>query len=237
MKKTKTILILLTLFALCLSLCGCNALDNLRQSRASLTEDGAIRFQDGTEYKLLPECEEFYPDFEDSETVHVAEEDVPLLLLSILGSSAEKSKDGRFVKAYLRNASGIYCRSDLYEELSKRIEQGFTPEVYCYSYYDPQAGDYGGYRLYELTSGQIRAVNQVYTTQEPEKLPAVARLDYNYRADLYMYTADHLFRKDMMDVCVMNGEYFLVTNDNSIYTVPEELFPIFERIMQKATGK
>ncbi len=235
MKKMKRILALTVLLALCLSLCGCNALDNLRQSRATMPREGLLRFQDGTEYKRLPECEELYPDYGDGESIYIVEDDLPLLLTS-WGTYASKSEDGRFIRTYADSEAGIYCRSDLYESLVARIEQGFTPEVYCYSYYDPRAGEYGENVLYELTPAQKEAVDRVYATQNPEKLPAVARLEYEDRADLFMYSSDHLFRQDTVDICTMKGEYYLLTNDNSLYTVPEELHPIFADIMEKLTG-
>lgn len=234
MKTMKRILSLTVLLALCLSLCGCNALDNLRASRATMPREGLIRLQDGTEYKRLPECEEFYPDYREAEEIYIVEDDLPLLLTT-WGTYANKTKDGRFIKTYTGSEPGFYCRSDLYESLVARIEQGFTPEVYCYSYYDPEAGEYGEEVLYELTPIQKEAVDRVYTTQTPEKLPAVARLEYEDRADLFMYSADHLFRQDTVDICTMKGEYYLLTNDNSLYTVPEELRPIFADIMESLT--
>ena len=78
---------------------------------------------------------------------------------------------------------------------------------------------------------QAEAVEQVYTTVQPEKLPIGARLDYEEKVDLYLYSADRLFRQDTVDICVVEGEYFLLTNDQMIYAVPGELTTVFANIL------
>ena len=115
-----------------------------------------------------------------------------------------------------------------------RIKSGFVPEVYCYSYYEYQIGKNV---LYELTPEQADAVNQVYTTQEPETLPAAATLDYEEKVNLYLYSSDHLFRQDTVDVCLVEGKYFLVAYGNTLYSVPEEMSPVFAEIMAKQVGR
>lgn len=230
MKRTKQALSLLVVLGLCLSLCGCNALDELRQSRVTIPREGVLRLYDGTEYKLLPECEELCPIWDDMVySYYIVEEDLPLLLTQF-ANPITCSKDGLIMEVYREDVE-YYCRTDVYDSIIARIEQGFTPEVYGYIYFDPQAGDYGEEVLYELTPTQAAAVEQVYTTVEPEKLPAAAKLTYDRKVDLYLYSADHLFRQDTVDICVVEGEYFLVSNDNAIYTVPKELTLVFANIL------
>ena len=230
MNKLTRSLSLLMVFALCLSLCGCNALDELRRSRATRPQEGVIRLADGTEYKLLPECEALCPTWDDMMySYYIVEEDLPLLLTQY-GDGVSSSKDGLFLEVYGEDIQ-YYCRTDAYDSIVARIDQGFTPDVYGYTYFDPEAGDYGDYVLCELTPAQAEAVEQVYATVQPEKLPVGARLDYEEKVDLYLYSADRLFRQDTVDICVVEGEYFLLTNDQMIYAVPGELTTVFANIL------
>ena len=134
MKKFIRFVALLVL--LCISLSGCSYLDELRASRAVSNEDDTIVICDGVRYLLLPENKYFYPDFTDDSTIYfIDDEEIPLLLTDILGSWGYKSKDGRF----LQDDSAItqnYCREDLYDSIVERMNEGFEPELYCYSYYD-----------------------------------------------------------------------------------------------------
>ena len=228
MKKTIRILSLFVVFGLCLSLCGCMALDDLRASRATRTADGLIRLSDGTEYKLLPECEELYVGQSDSADIYLAEEELPLLL-TVFADYATKSNNGRLLRVY----QDYYCRTDLYDSVLARIQNGFVPEVYGYEYYDRELEDY---QLCQLTPDQAAAVEQVYTTQEPEKLPTAARLQYDHRINLCLYSADYLFCRDTLDICLVEGEYFLVGDDNTLYTVPAELSAVFTEIMAQKVG-
>lgn len=234
MKRTTRILTLLVVFGLCLSLCGCMKLDELRSYRTSMKADGSIQRSDGTEYKRLPECEEFCPDFGDAEWIYIVEDDLPLLLTT-WADPITKSEDGRFLRSDM-DANGkpeYYCRTDLYDSVFARIQSGFVPEVYGYEYYDRELD---AYQICQLTPDQAAAVEQVYTTQEPEKLPTAARLQYDHRINLCLYSADYLFCRDTLDICLVEGEYFLVGDDNTLYTVPAELFSVFSEIMAKKVG-
>ena len=238
MKKVTRILSLLVVLGMCLSLCGCQALDDLRAARASFTAEGVIRFFDGTEYKLLPECEELCPDFRLGEDIYIVEEELPLLL-TVFGDSSVKSADGRFLRITTYSEeyehsfkTQYYCRSDIYDSMLARIQNGFVPDVYAYTYYDYELD---ASVLYELTPAQVDAVNQVYTTQEPEILPAGAKLYPEHSVFLYLYSSDYLFRRETVDICLVEEKYFLVVDDHVLYSVPEELFPIFAEIMAKET--
>ena len=234
MRRTIRIFSLLVLLSLCLTLCGCDRLEQLRNSRAIETEDGLIQLSDGSKYKLLPECETLCPQWDFSAFFYVVEEDVPLLLITSYGRMAERSVDGLFLYAVETNQSQYYCRTDVYDTMVSRIARGFVPEAYCYVYYDARLQDDV---LYQLTPAQVEAVELVYTTIEPQKLPAATTLEYDDRVDLCLYSADYLFCQDTVDICVAKGEYFLLTNDNSLYAVPENLFSVFEGIMMQQMEK
>ena len=223
----KKLVCFLAVLALCLSFAGCKELDELRAQRAYVVEDGVIAMTDGTQFKRLPKCQELYFERNDYGLLYLVEEEMPLLLTSF-GDSITKSDDGRFLKVYEEGDRRIYCREDVYDAVVQRIEKGFTPEVYAYDYWDDETGESS---LYKLTPEQAAAVEQVFS-QEPEQLPAAATIEYYYLADLYHYSSDFLFREDAVDVCVVEEEYFLWDDEDNIYTVPQELVPIFKEIMK-----
>lgn len=235
MKKTMRILSLLMVLVLCLSFCGCSALDELRQSRASITPEGIIRLRDGSEYKQLPECEELTPSFEDLDMVYVAEEELPLLLTVFSDIAFYKSDDGIFLESQNEEFGTFgtyYCRTDVYDTMLERINNGFTPEVYGYWYYDYEQGEQ---MFYTLTPTQVDAVLEVCSTQASERLPDMASLDYEYMAEIVSCTKDRLFVRDMVSVCFVNETYYVVEYDfdgTVLYRVPDHLTRVFAEILQ-----
>lgn len=233
MKRMVRIVSLIAVLGILLSLCGCDVLDELRSSRAMVTPDGVITLYNGTEYMLLPECQELSPDFTQYEQIYVVEEEIPLLLTAFSGNSLTKSDDGLFLQTYAENgAISYYCRSDVYDSVLARINTGFTPDIYCYSYYDYETDED---LLYTLTQAQVDALMQVCTTQEPEILPEAAMPGYGYIADLFACTEDKLFRQDTVDVCMIKDKYYVLGGDDDtvLYSVPEEMSPVFAGILEK----
>lgn len=234
MKKARRILCLMAALVLCISLCGCVDLDELRAMRATMTEEGNVKLADGTEYKLLPECEELSPKFEEYLSVYITQEDLPLLLTTTSENYLDKSDDGLFLQTYFEEDGYYkyiyYCRTDIYDSVVDRIENGFTPDYCFYWYYtDTQM-------TYTLTQQQWDAVEQVYTTQEPKELPAAAAMEWEHCASLILCSADGLFQKGMVDVCVYDGKYHLDAYDGEhylVYEVPSELNSTFEKILEK----
>lgn len=224
MKKITRFLSLIILLGILLSLCGCSYLDELRASRASLEEDGSVVLADGTKYLLLPENEYFYPDFTDDSTIYfIDDEEIPLLLTDILGSWGYKSQDGRF----LQDDSAIpqtYCREELYDSIVDRMNNGFTPELYCYPYH--------GYTVYTFTPQQAEALESVLANQEPFTLPAGATMNYDYRVFLYHYSSDYLFRQRSVTIGFADGAFYVVDGE-LIYKVPNSLYVTFARAVKK----
>ncbi|MBQ8768487.1 MAG: hypothetical protein IJZ15_02400 [Oscillospiraceae bacterium] len=236
MKKVKRIVSLVAALAMCLSLCGCVDLDELRTTRATVTEEGNIKLYDGTEYILLPECEALSPSFYEGKMVYVAQEEIPLLLTSTHGDGYSMSDDGVLLESYIILDDDIqyiyYCRADMYDSLLERIVGGFTPEVCCYWCYDYNLDEMVSYTL---TQDQVDAINQVCATQEPQILPQFATMDWEYWASLYWCSADMLFEKEMVDICLMSDTYYVMEpsgDDTLLYTVPEGLNATFAAIME-----
>lgn len=229
MKKIIRILSLIALLGLFLCLCGCSYLDELRASRATITESGAICLSDGTEYLLLPESQYLSPDFSDTTTIYVLEdEEVPLLLTKLFGHWGYKSQDGQFLEAYSTGKSRYYCRADAYDSILTRINSDFVPDVWAYSYYDHDSREY---KLYTLTVQQIEAIEYVLDHQRSYKLPSAVSMNYQYQIDLEYYSQDFLFSKDAPDIYYNEGQYYLLFEGALIYEVPQELYSTFETIM------
>ena len=230
MKKMIRLISLLVILGLCVSFGGCKALDELRDSRGTITADGAIQLRDGTKYLRLPECQELAPDFGAGQMVYIVEEELPLLLTEFAEQYTPKSNDGQFLESLTGETAVYYCRSDIYDSILARINKGFVGEEYGYYYYDYELEDYA---IYTLTPEQTKAVEQVCATQEGHILPEAATLNYDTIANLYLCSQDQLFKRYVADICMTDGKYYVVTDDNTVYDVPQDLSGVFEDIMEK----
>ena len=231
----KRILSLILVLALCLPLCGCRYLDEMKTARAIRGPENSIILANGTKYMPLPYSEDFCPDFSDRSNVYIVkDEELPLLLTEYYSDYGIISADGQFIRAYSTSYETIYyCREDTYNSVRLRIENGAALSVYCYSYYDLETDQT---KLYELTLEQAQALEWVYYEQELEELPTGATMVYDVRVDLYLYSSDHLFRQDTIDIGIVDGKYYLIPSYASIYPVPEELNPIFNEIMANSAN-
>lgn len=234
MKRMKRILCLIALFAMCLSLCGCSVLDDLRAMRATMTPDGTIKLYDGTEYKPLPECEELSPKFTQYQEVYIVEEDIPLLLTTTrYNDYLDKSDDGKLLVAYTNGSALYYCRTDVYDSVLERIQNGPTPEQCYYWSFDYETQEHV---CYTLTQAQWDAVQQVCTTQKPQRLTDNL-MESVYWVDLFLCTEDRMFEWNAPAICINDGKYYVLDYDSEYaYLVPEELTAVFEEIMALEVG-
>lgn len=232
MKKAAKILSLLLVFAICFSLSGCGVLEEMRQTRAIMEEDGTIKFYDGTTYLPLPACEGLIPVYNEFELVYLVEEELPLLLTFFSGDTFQRSDNGVFLSFYGGDTEILYCRSDVYDTVLDSLENGITGETYVYWYINYEEGTYD---LYTLTDDQADAIGQVCSTQTPEVLPEMAVLDYDYLIDMMICPEDQLFMMDTVDLCVLNDKYYVVIFGEEatvLYSVPESLSDTFEDIFE-----
>ncbi len=225
---------------LCMSLAGCDALDEARANHGLLQPDGSVRLGNVV-YKPLPACEQLYPELDHLADVSVTAPDVPVLLANMLGSSYYKSTDGVFLiwqyDGYHDGGDGLdYCREDRYEEIVARIAAGFKPDGYCYEYeyYDEENLEFWA-EYYYLTEAQRQAVQTVYTTVVPSPVPEEAYLEYDYYVELRLCSKDLLMQEySNLDICVLDDEYYLVdyTDGEMLYRVPVTMYPVFKSIMK-----
>ncbi len=241
MKKYLRILSALCLVCLLIpTLCGCAMVDELRESRATYDGDGNILWN-GTVYKKLPINEDFCPETNHSE-VYVADEDVPVLLLSTYGDqmlTADKEKlfleHNSYMDERYELAPVYYCREDRYDEFFKKIRYGFPIETVCYhyGYYDEEKMEYIE-KEYHLTDEQRSTIEKIMTTVKPTQSGEGWYLDYEWMVSLYDCTEDMLFQRYAMDVCVSGKTYYLRVDDERhtyFYQVPEEYETVFGQIM------
>lgn len=234
----KSIALILILAIICIAMSGCQALDDIRQSRITLTEAGNILYGNH-EYILLPECEYLSPNFDYySSLLYLAEEDVPLLLTSIFSTEHSVSTDEKFIGAdYYGDSPRYYCRDDIYEDIIKRINDGFKPDGYCYEYYNYESGSD---MLYQLTEAECKDIQTVLREVSPTLLPDIANINYDTFVALEACSADLLFRNFAYNIYELDGKYYISAISGEqymIYNVPEELNDSFKNILKCVTAE
>lgn len=215
-------------------LCGCDALDALRQQQA-FYDAGKIVYEDVT-YQLLPDCDELQPtlDYEKG-MLYVTPADVPVLLTTIMAEEyLYRSEDGDFLCS-----SGhytVYCREDRHAELSKIIREGFQTEMVCYEYevFDPRTLEFS-FGEYVLTEEQVTALETLTANVEPQILGEGLSLNYDWYIDLEACSEDMLFRRDGGRIAVAGSTYYLVMemgSERRAFQVPEGMVSVFDDITE-----
>ncbi len=220
---------LLLVLLLCVGMSGCKELDRARAHHAIRQEDGSLLL-DGKIYLPLPYCPEFTPPMGyDAEVVTLTETDVPVLLKDYFYETMLLiSEDKRIIG----EQGTYYCLEEDYEQLSQRIEEGFTliDMRYTYYAYDAQTDKYFPVN-YVLTEVQKNTVRHVLTSVEPR---VVDGINCDFSIELYSTSEDGWFTRPLCDVCTYNGQYALAfwSNDTvTLFDVPTELNDIFADIM------
>lgn len=236
MKKNgkRLLSLVLALVMLCL-LCGCDALDEMRQYHGFIDlETGYILWNDAV-YKPLPFNKYITVDPDEYRFVYATAPDVPVLWSKILADPALMISDDEVI---LWDGSGdvYYCREDAFEEISGRLRETFVPEIVCYSYsmYDPEKEDFTTH-YYTLTQTQIEAIETVIANTEPTVLGQGMRLEYNYSISLQACSKDLLLRENTMDIRVSGNTYYLqlYTNEGTVlFTVPDGCNATFDEIVK-----
>ncbi len=221
MKQIKRIAALTLILVQLFLLCGCNALDQMRETQA-FYDVGKIN-RNGVIYQLLPSCEELNPPADLTSIVYVTPPDVPVLLSRLLANEQLwLSTDGNFlISLYDDN---IYCRQEMHQQMSQRIREGFTPEVVCYSYetYDEETDDVSE-DTYILTDEQVEVIELIISTVEPQTMGEGWWLDYDWSVALEECSADMLFRRSDLEIAVSGRTFYLLLytdTETLAFTVP-----------------
>lgn len=219
---------------------GCDALDELREKQAFITENRDIIY-DGATFVLMPESDLLYPVYNYSSDcmLNVTAEDVPVLLSPIISEKTlYMSEDGIFLCGYSETGEIIYCREDKYDEMLSRIKEDFKPTKACYFYetFDSETYEYTpGY--YVLADDEYDAVKDVMKSTSASVLPSDAYMDYDHVVYLELCSDDILLRKYVMDIALSDNQYYIIyySDDETtqIFTVPDTYNAIFTKLMEE----
>lgn len=235
-KNFRRIFVLFLAAMLIFVLCGCDALDEMRQNQAYFDADGNILWN-GSVYKKLPACEHLFPLIDYNTSVFVTEAGVPVLLSGILSlSDCSPSYDGSLLEEYDFGENVYYCEASAYEQLRDRILAPFTPDIICYSYdvYDEDTYEFET-KYYTLTQEQVAAVANVVENTEPTVMQEGMYLDCDWSVYLDECSEDMLLRRNTMDISYAGSTYYVhqyTDNGMLLYAVPEDCNAIFGEIVK-----
>ncbi len=229
--------VLLVVCAMLLCLCGCDALDRMRQNQGFWGENGEILWN-GAVYKELPPDDDLYIKDDMNVVVYVTEPDVPVLL-STFYHGYYPSKEGLF----LSGAGKYYCREDRYEEIQKRIYETFQPDMICCSVTEYNIEGEAEEKIYQLTQEQTQMLALILEKEESRTLGDGWYLETDMQVWLWECSEDLLFRRNSIDLAKSGDTYYLYRNTGNrtlVYTVPEgcrdtceEIFSAYENLYDK----
>ena len=236
MKRYMRWMAALVVLLLCVSLCGCDRLDELQETHAVWQEDGSILWGNAV-YKPLPDMG---TDLDvntlrfDGE-LHVTDPDVPVLLSEDYGLYFDVSKDKQFINGSVQvdeysYEHRLFCREDQYDALMEKYQNGFVADRLCYNYYNYETGRR---ETYYLTVEQEEAFYHVIQTVTP-----YTDVDYNLMQEEYLKACDEddLYRQDVCTIAYF-GNGFAIIRYNLFYLVPSDYAPIFADILQAGNGE
>ena len=234
MKTSKRWIALFVALMLCLSLCGCQELDDMRATHAFWQEDGSILWNGNVYRQLGGDGTSYDLDFVYGNVIiNVTTKDVPVLLSGMFGESFDVSADGTLLEAYNWQTGYImYCREDVYAETEEYLKNGFELATYYYTYLDE---DYNSYNYY-LTEYQTNTINDILASVMPA--PYTEYEDEEIWDSLILHGCDksHRFSQNyLLDLWMTESGYFLAT-DEDMYPVPGAFEPIFNDIVKAYVG-
>ena len=224
---------LLVILVLVLGLCGCDALDAMREAQTQYGEDGSILYK-GVAYVRLPESEYLSPEYDVWKEIYVTDPDVPVLLSqAIYIERLALSIDGNFLISMSDDV--VYCRAELYDSVFDRIVNGFEVAAmqYEYSVYDEEVGIHRR-QTYTLTQEQWDTVYEVLETVEPIEIGRDWNINGQWYLHLYECSQDGFFKKETMELVASEDSYTLILESGEqtlAYLVPSAYKAVFEQIL------
>lgn len=254
MKKMKRVLALVLTFVLCLSLCGCRQLDDMKAHHATWMENGNILWNGYTYIPLYSTDEAFYYEYADDlnwsdrEVIYVTQPDVPVLLSEMMGTYGYTGGNDLLIEAngYVAISSyeesytnRIYCRADYYDWTLDALQNGYEIREYGYYFYDYDTGEE---KQGTLTSAQRQAIEDVLNTVTPITGSDESYYDY-YLSSLTIsgYSTAHLFGQDVGELYYDNGIYSIFVSYyddeynryDKLYDIPEKYTAMFDELFDK----
>lgn len=257
-KAIKIGIVLLILSVMCMSLCSCQALDDMRNNQAFWTDTSKEEITyNGTNYKYIPVSltTELYPcDVYDSQLyLYITEKDVPVLLSST-GDNATISYDKNIITRYSESgASNVYyVEESMYDEVIDDIKNNKFDNYCVYQYVQTELQDHSydysfEYRM--LNEEEQKAVEDVLENVKPVIIEDYSYSLYSYGADIQKCDKNGLFCRQPFDSITLyqrqNGEYCICIEsypsdtsedlpDTKRYDIPEKYEKLFKRMYQNA---
>ncbi len=262
--KTKIMVLILALLMMCVSFSGCAELDQMRKEHAVWTTKGStdsITYM-GNEYIKLPGVNNPTPMGLNVSPVYVTDSGVPVLLSHELSTLMELSEDGNFLTGYVYDdsyyeysytSSGtstreyissnyvIYCKADIYDDVTTKINEEIEYPYYGYNYfvYDEITGT-DEYSYYYLTEEEIDAINTVIKEVEPVTDNNV--VNHMWLVSLDKISKNKYFMLESFEIFIDDyNRYYLASysytfDEYTIYQVPDEMKNIFDHIVEAANS-
>ena len=229
----------MVLMALCVSLCGCQRLEDMKSMHAKMDASGNISWN-GHTYVPVRGSYEGELNLDSSDAVYVTAEDVPVLLSQLEGKCYGLHAGGYLLSSdYYDNLTdryveSYYCRADVAELVKKGLSEGPVYTSYRLSFWDDYAWQQGEYLL---SAQQQEAVKTVLNTVTPFAI--YGGYDQTDTAAQLMACSDYdVFRSMVGYLDKSFGRYYIVIENyneyaqwsSDCYDVPDSLTAVFDEI-------
>ncbi len=241
MKKTVKIVALISIVCIMMStLSGCSFINDLREGKVVVDEKGDLFYKNNVYIKLDKDCEELYfdYDFNTEQEMYISKEEEPVLYGFFKSDFCSLSRDKLLIEDFEGN---IYCREDKYDSVVEKIENGFTPEKYMYTYEVYKEGSFLDYEWEEkiryLTDSDFEKIDEVFEKVHPITNGSNMISNSYYCVEMYGCTEDLLFRKYAFDIFYLDDKYYLQTEDEYynplVYEVPAKYNKDFKKMIKE----
>lgn len=237
MKKIVKIVALISILCVMMSaLSGCSYIDDLRQGKVVLDENGNLIYKDNVYIKLEEYCDELYIDYDFNKELemYISKEEEPVLYGYFKMDFCSLSKDEILIEDF---DGEIYCREDKYDSVVDKIENGFTPKKYMYTYEVYKEGSFLDYEWEEkiryLTESDLAKAKEVFASVPPIENGANMINNSDYYVEVYGCTEDLMFRDYVFDIFYLDGKYYLQTEDEYYNPLVYEVLAKYNKDFKK----
>lgn len=222
MKKTKRWIAFLLVFALCLPLCGCSNLDEMRAAHAFWQKDGSVLWN-GNVYRLIEDVPEDLAILYGQQEVYVTQADVPVLLSQMMGDCFSVVADETMLWSHGWDGGRVfYCREDVYDFMTEHLKNP-SLTTYYYTYWADTDADEA---YYYLSEAQGNTIDELIATLDFVVLDET--FYHAFEANEFCLTLgkcdeEHLFSNDyVVEIAWKDGLYYIISPNEYIAEVPNE---------------
>lgn len=238
MKKYLRLLLCVFTALLSVSLvCSCESIDEMRARQAFYDDDGNVLFN-GEKYIRIDGEYDVFDGYGDS--VIITQKDVPVLLAEKYGDWYSIAEGGEYLYSY---GEDTFLREDSYKEFENRYGGKIEINRFGFEYLDEDMNR----QIYILTQEEQKTIEIILSSDEKEVYHDEYPEIYD-QFDRYMnyYSEDGIFvnRNIQFFLYKMDVGYCLGVEENkenrlefdyTHYTVPEEYYPLFDKLMNVDT--